>query len=158
MESILIEPRCLSDVGDSDRRWSLEMRRRKGLKGGEFQPKEGDAWPRCSGSSWLPWWLSGKRISLKCRRHRRCRFDPWVGRSPGGRNGYPFKYLAWRISWTEEPGGLHRVHGVTQSQTGPGRHTLGSTLWSSLETIPVIPFYKCCSLTLQETPSYGEGR
>ena len=26
--------------------------------------------------------------------------------------------LAWRIPWTEEPGGLHTVHGVTDSQTG----------------------------------------
>ena len=26
--------------------------------------------------------------------------------------------LAWRIPWTEEPGGLHTVHGVTESQTG----------------------------------------
>ena len=25
--------------------------------------------------------------------------------------------LAWRILWTEEPGGLHTVHGVTKSQT-----------------------------------------
>ena len=25
--------------------------------------------------------------------------------------------LAWRIPWTEEPGRLHVVHGVTQSQT-----------------------------------------
>ena len=25
--------------------------------------------------------------------------------------------LAWKIPWTEEPGGLHTVHGVTKSQT-----------------------------------------
>ena len=25
--------------------------------------------------------------------------------------------LAWRITWTEEPGGLQRVHRVTKSQT-----------------------------------------
>ena len=24
--------------------------------------------------------------------------------------------LAWRIPWTEEPGGLHTVHGVTKSR------------------------------------------
>ena len=28
-----------------------------------------------------------------------------------------FNILAWRISWTEEPGGLHVVHGVAKSQT-----------------------------------------
>ena len=26
--------------------------------------------------------------------------------------------LAWRIPWTEEPGGLHTVHGVTKNGTG----------------------------------------
>ena len=25
--------------------------------------------------------------------------------------------LAWRIPWTEEPGGLHVVHGITKSRT-----------------------------------------
>ena len=25
--------------------------------------------------------------------------------------------LAWRIPWTDEPGGLYIVHGVTESQT-----------------------------------------
>ena len=28
--------------------------------------------------------------------------------------------LAWRIAWTEKPGGLYIVHGVTNSQTGMG--------------------------------------
>ena len=27
------------------------------------------------------------------------------------------RILAWRIPWTEEPGGLHTIHGVTKSQT-----------------------------------------
>ena len=26
-----------------------------------------------------------------------------------------FNILAWRIPWTEEPGGLHTVHGVAES-------------------------------------------
>ena len=25
-----------------------------------------------------------------------------------------FSFLAWEIPWTEEPGGLHTVHGVTK--------------------------------------------
>ena len=29
-----------------------------------------------------------------------------MGRSPGKGNGYPLSILAWRIPWTEEPGGL----------------------------------------------------
>ena len=28
------------------------------------------------------------------------------GRSPGGGNGNPLSVLAWKIPWTEEPGGL----------------------------------------------------
>ena len=31
---------------------------------------------------------------------------PGSGRSPGGGNGNPLHILAWRIPWTEEPGGL----------------------------------------------------
>ena len=34
---------------------------------------------------------------------------PGLGRSPGGRNGNPLQYLAWRIPWTEEPGGLQSI-------------------------------------------------
>ena len=33
-------------------------------------------------------------------------FDPWVGKIPGGRHGNHSSILAWRIPWTEEPGGL----------------------------------------------------
>ena len=31
---------------------------------------------------------------------------PGSGRSPGEGNGNPLQYVAWRIPWTEEPGGL----------------------------------------------------
>ena len=34
----------------------------------------------------LPWWLSSKRICLKCRR---CGFDPWVGKIPWRRDWLP---------------------------------------------------------------------
>ena len=36
--------------------------------------------------------------------------------------------LAWRIPWTEEPGGLDKVHSVAKSQTrlkGLSMHTCG---------------------------------
>ena len=32
--------------------------------------------------SLLYWWLSRSRICLQCRRHKRCRFDPWVRKIP----------------------------------------------------------------------------
>ena len=31
---------------------------------------------------------------------------PGSGRALGEGNGYPFQYTSWKISWTEEPGGL----------------------------------------------------
>ena len=34
---------------------------------------------------------------------------PGSGKSPGGGNGNPRQHLAWRIPWTEEPGGLQSV-------------------------------------------------
>ena len=35
----------------------------------------------------LPRWQNGKEPAYQCRRHRRCRFDPWVGKIP------------WRRAW-----------------------------------------------------------
>jgi hypothetical protein len=50
----------------------------------------------------LPWWLSGKESSCKCRR---CGFDPWVMKIPLKKkmSTHP-SILAWEIPWTEEPG------------------------------------------------------
>ena len=31
---------------------------------------------------------------------------PWLVRQPGGVNGDPISILAWKIPWTEDPGGL----------------------------------------------------
>ena len=41
---------------------------------------------------------------------------PGSGRPPGGGHGNPLQYSAWRIPWTEEPGGLH-PRGRTESDT-----------------------------------------
>ena len=39
---------------------------------------------------------------------------PGSGRSPGEGNGNPLQYiLAWRIPWTEEPGGLQSMGSQT---------------------------------------------
>ena len=37
--------------------------------------------------SWIPWWLSGQRIRLQCRRCQRLGLDPWIGKIP------------WRREW-----------------------------------------------------------
>ena len=34
---------------------------------------------------------------------------PGLGSFPGEGNGNPLQYLAWRIPWTEEPGGLQSM-------------------------------------------------
>ena len=35
----------------------------------------------------IPRWLSGKEPTCQCKRYRRCRFDPWVGK------------ISWRGKW-----------------------------------------------------------
>ena len=34
----------------------------------------------------LAWWLSDKESACQCKRLRRHRFDPWIGKIPGGGN------------------------------------------------------------------------
>ena len=36
-------------------------------------------------------------------------FIPGLGRSPEGGHDNPPRILAWRIPWTEEPGGLQSI-------------------------------------------------
>ena len=65
----------------------------------------------------FPGGTSGKEPVSQCRIHKKCRFNPWVGKIlPGGGDGNPLQYSflenpmdsgAWRT----------RVHGVTESQT-----------------------------------------
>jgi len=41
---------------------------------------------------------------------RRPRFDPWIGKIPWRREWQTHcSVLAWRIPWTEEPGGLSSI-------------------------------------------------
>ena len=35
----------------------------------------------------LPRWHSGEEFACQCKRLRRCGFDPWMGKTPGGGNG-----------------------------------------------------------------------
>ena len=49
-------------------------------------------------------WLSGKESACYCRR---CGFNPWVEKiSPEKEMITYYSILAWKIPWTEEPGGL----------------------------------------------------
>ena len=58
----------------------------------------------------------GKESACKCRRHRRCGFDPWVGKVSWSRKWQPIaimathsNILAWKSLWTAEPGGLQSM-------------------------------------------------
>ena len=80
-----------------------------------------------------------KEPACQCRRHKRCRFDPWVGKIPWRRHGSPLQYSCLKL-WTEEPGGLQSI----------GSHRVGH-YWSNLAcTHTQIPKNKqstvdCCS-------------
>ena len=41
---------------------------------------------------------------------------PGSGRPPGEGHGNPLSILAWRIPWTEEPGGLQSMGSQSQTQ------------------------------------------
>ena len=49
---------------------------------------------------------SGKELACQCRRLRDGGSIPGSGRAPGGGHGNHSSILAWKIPWTEEPGGL----------------------------------------------------
>ena len=54
----------------------------------------------------FPGGSDGKRV---CLRYRRPEFNLWVGKILGEGTDNPSGILAWRIPWTEEPGGLQSV-------------------------------------------------
>ena len=61
----------------------------------------------CQSVLGFPGDASGKEPACQCRRRKRYRFDPWVGKIPRRRAWQPIPvFFAWRIPWTEEPGGL----------------------------------------------------
>ena len=51
-------------------------------------------------------WLSGKEFSCNAGAARDVDLIPGSGRSPGEDTATHSSILAWRIPWTEEPGGL----------------------------------------------------
>ena len=55
-----------------------------------------------------PGGASGKEFACQCKRHRRLRFNSWVGKIPWRRKFYS-SILAGEIPWTEESGGLQSI-------------------------------------------------
>ena len=75
---------------------------------------------------------SGKEPSCQCRSHRRHGFDPWVGNDPLEEGmAVHSSILAWRIPWTEEPGGQQSI----------GSQKVGHNWSDSAHTIIIINFY-----------------
>ena len=58
----------------------------------------------------FPGGASGKEPACQCRRHKRCRFDPWVGKIPWRRawQATPV-FLPGKSPWAKGPGGLHSI-------------------------------------------------
>ena len=53
---------------------------------------------------------SGKEPACQCRRHKRQKFDPWVGKIPWRRAWQPTPvFLPGESPWTEEPGRLQSI-------------------------------------------------
>ena len=67
-------------------------------------------------SSGLPRWFGDKESTCQCRKHRRCKFDPWVGRIPRNRKWQAIlAFLPGKFHGTEEPGRIQSMG--SQSQT-----------------------------------------
>ena len=81
----------------------------------------------------IPGGASGKEYTCQCRRWKRHRFDPWVGKSPW--IGNDTSILAWKIPWTESlvgysPLGLERFG-----------HDWAHTHTHTIPLYRYIPFY-----------------
>ena len=58
----------------------------------------------------FPGGTSGKELTCQCKKHKRRGFDPWVGKIPLEKGMATYSsILAWKIPWTEEPGGLQSI-------------------------------------------------
>ena len=96
----------------------------------------------------FPGGTSSKESTCQCRRHKRCRFDPWVGKIPWSRK--------WQPALVSLPGKFHGqavVHGVAKNwtwlsvcarvhtHTHTHTHILYDTKWLS----PVLGMALCIS-------------
>ena len=85
----------------------------------------------------LPRWLNGKESACQCRRHKRCRFNPWVGKIPRMRK-WPStpQYSSWKIPWTEEPGGVQSIGSQNSlTQLSNWAHSLASNIINSMGSL-----------------------
>ena len=74
--------------------------------------------------SWrFPGGTSDKKPACQCRRLKRCRFNPWVGKRPEEETATRSKVLVQKMLWTEELSRLHsswvRKESDTSEHTTP---------------------------------------
>ena len=93
----------------------------------------------------FPRWLSGKESTWKCRRHWRCRFDPWIGKIP------------WRKKWQLTPVFLPgKSHGQRSLPGGCVHKGLGTNEWLSCSHQYLsIPFKTSHFKSLISLEDYG---
>ena len=68
----------------------------------------------------LLWWYSEWESACQCRGHR---FDPWSGKIPEKAMAPHSSTLAWKIPWTEGPGGLQSMGSLRVG------HDWSTSLW-----------------------------
>ena len=72
----------------------------------------------------FPGGTNGKEPACQCRKCRRNRFDPWVGKIPPEEGmATRSSILCWRIPCTEEPGGLQSMGSQTVRHDWARAHT-----------------------------------
>ena len=104
----------------------------------------------------FPGGASGKEPVCQCRRHKRFSSDPWVGKIPWRKEGMAThsSFLAWRIPWTEDPGGLesivlHRVGhhwsdlSCTRDSSPPVKPQIRFEYWELLNRWRQYLFFSC---------------
>ena len=97
---------------------------------------------RCEGTSSFPRGSSTEEAACQCRRHKRCGFDPWVGKIPLRRAWQPTPvFLPVGFPWTEEPDGLQPWGRKESDTTEATQHAfqtvlaIGTVLVTSLSVL-----------------------
>ena len=103
----------------------------------------------------LPWWLRGRESAYECRRQRRCGFNPWFGKIPGGGNGNPFQ-----SSCRENPMDRGAWRGAVslglQSRTWLSMHTHTHMLFIADKTVYSAVFLRRHGIHKKNTKPDGD--
>ena len=96
----------------------------------------------------FPGGARGQEPAFQCRRHNRCWFHPWVGKTPGGGHGNPLQYSCLENP-TDRGAWQAAVHGVAKSQT---RLSDWARMWRACNTWSVL-----CLWVTKELKDQGGG-